>query len=413
MRHTGFRVSCCCNLDIEYATEVGSTGLVDSVAAAMQNKQTHPACWRCYDEEDRGHISERIRSLMIFPLEKLEEFDNQGIKEVDVEVGMKFSNLCNLGCRSCGSSDSSTFEKITKLELEFGLMARDLSEMPEYWNILLDHIDKKFQENHTVMIHPIGGETLVQPGVHKLLDWLIEKGFAERAILKITTSFATPISDALALKFQRFNKVVLLASIDSVGTNYHHVRWPARFEKVENNLDLLCELHWRHPDKFSEIGVMPIFSLNNIFYLDEILDYWADWGQDNQIALFMETMHLYRPIFLSIQILPVEYRDALTEILERCRDHVFFKIKANSGTLQEYIISTIDILKSQTGADENLFTDYLKFSADYDKRTGSDSFVGNDRLFDLLHPRHVEIYKQHHESANIIFPIHYNDNDHA
>lgn len=413
MRHTGFQVSCCCNLDIEYSTEIGTTGLVDSVAATMDQGKTHPACWRCYDEENRGHLSERIRSLMNFSLEELEEFNHRGFRDPQIEIGMKFSNLCNLGCRSCGSSDSSTFEKVTKIKLDFPSMAQDLSEMTEYWNMLLEYIDKKFHETETIIIHPIGGETFIQPGFHKLLDWLIEQDFARRSVLRVTTSFATPISDALIDRFKRFKRVELLASIDSVGENYHHVRWPAKFEKVERNLETLIKLYRAHPDIFSVAGIMPIFSLNNIFYLDEILDYWTKWSQDNEISMFMETMHLYRPVFLSIHILPSEYRQDLVEILEHCRDHAFFRSRANSGTLKEYITSTIDILKSQAGADENIFTDYLKFSADYDKRTGSDSFSGNSKLFDLLHPRHVEIYKQHYQSANITIPIHYNDSTHA
>ena len=413
IRHNGFRVSCCCNLDIEYSTEIGTTELVDSVATTMDQGQAHPACWRCYDEEDRGHLSERIRGMINFSLEELEEFNHRGFRDPKVEIGMKFSNLCNLGCRSCGSSDSSTFEKITKLKLRFPGMAQDLSEMTEYWNMLLDHIDKKFHETQTIIILPIGGETFIQPGFHKLLDWLIEQDFARRSILRITTSFATPISDSLIDKFKRFKRVELLASVDSVGENYHHVRWPAKFEKIERNLEILIKLNQEYPTIFPVAGVMPIFSLNNIFYLDEILDYWSEWKKGKNIIVFMETMHLYRPIFLSIHVLPIEYRSSLIEILERCRDHDFFRDRANSGTFAEYITSTIDILKSQDGADENLFSDYLKFSADYDKRTGSDSFSGNSKLFDLLSPEHVEIYKQHHDSANITIPIHYNDNDHA
>ena len=60
-------------------------------------------------------------------------------------------------------------------------------------------------------------------------------------------------------KFVRFN-----LSIDSVGTNYHYVRWPARFEKIERNVEHI--INTLEPYKFG-CSLDPVFSLNNIFYI--------------------------------------------------------------------------------------------------------------------------------------------------
>jgi len=407
IHHTGFDTNCCCNLDINYNKNHGSTDLVDQVRATMDQKKTHPACWRCYQEEDRGHISERIRGLVHYKFDQLEDFDRTGFKPSEVEIGVKFSNLCNLGCRSCDSYDSSTFEKITKRPKSTPDISQDLSEVPEYWNVLLENIKKKNQTTDQLIIHPIGGETFLQPGFHKLLDWLIEQGIAQTSKLRVTTSFATITSDELAEKFKQFHKVELLASIDSVGENYHHVRWPAKFEKVERNLEILTRLYQENPKKFPITGIMPIFSLNNVFYLNEILDFWADWIETTRVPIHMNTIHLYRPVFLAVDILPVYYRKYLIDILEKCQEHRFFDRTTKISSTYEYIISTIKILNNNDTANEDSFSDYLKFSADYDKRTGSDSFVGNKKLFELLTPEHIEIYQEFYKTANTSIPIYY------
>lgn len=410
MHGGGFKASCCCNLDVSYTDKIGTTDLVDEVREYSEQGRTHPACWRCHDEEKGGHISERIRGLMYYDLGKSEKIDDTVITHPNFEIGMKFSNFCNLGCRSCDSYDSSTFSKITGRELFDQRLAEDLSDMPEHWNVLLEQIRIQSQKDQELAIHPIGGETFVQKGFYRLLDWLVEENIAHKTVIRVTTSLATIISDELADRFKKFKRVELLASIDSVGENYHHVRWPAKFEKVERNLEIVTVLNREFPKKFLTLGVMPTFSLNNIFYLPEILDFWTRWSQDNKMGVYMNTMHLYRPNFLTIDILPLQYRQQLISVLKDCQNHQYFDPTAEntvSHTIVDYIKATLEILESRAGIDEELFQDYLKFSADYDRRTGSDSFHGNKKLFDLLDTQHKQIYHQHYDQVNLTIPIYY------
>ena len=415
IRQKGLSVSCCCNLDTSYSDKSLTTELVDEVSSTMAQRHTHPACWRCHDEEHRGHISERIRGLLGRHEVDLARFDKDGVDHPEVEVGMKFSNLCNLACRSCDSHDSSTFSKISGRPPPDPKMAIDLSDVPEDWDFITKHIKEKYQSrgDKQFILHPIGGETFLQPGVHKLLGWMIENDMAAETQLRITTSFATPLSDFLLDKFQQFKEVMLLNSIDSVGDNYHHVRWPAKFDKVERNLDLLVKLHNTNPQRFRTIGVLPTFSLNNIFYMPEILDFWHEWFEENRVPGLINTTHLYRPVFLSVDILPDQYRGHLLEIFENCLSHEIFRANKRVASLYEYVQATLAILNSPNNASESVFHDYLRFSADYDRRTGSDSFQGNRKFFNLLAPDHVDIYRRHYDSTNITIPIYYNDPDNA
>ena len=405
IHHNGFNVSCCCNLDIEFSKTNGSTDLVKEVRDAIEQKQTHPACWKCSNEDARGHVSERVFNLMGYTLDQLKEFEKTKVDDSWIEISVKLSNLCNLACRSCDSHESTTYEKITKLALRD--TPKNLDDMPDLWKQILDEIQAQHLTNKNIILHPIGGETFIQSGFYKLLDWAIEQGIAKDFKLRVTTSFATPISDELQEKFLKFKTVELLASIDSVGENYHYVRWPAKFEKVERNLDILNKLYLRAPDKFPVTGIMPIFSLNNIFYLEEILDFWTQWIGVYQAPIHFNTTHLFRPAFLAVDILPEPYRRHLLDALIRCQSHIFFKQRITTSSVGEYLKSTIDILNSHGSADEEMFQHYLKFTADYDRRTKLDAFHGNRRLFELLSPEHVEIYKNQYQISNPDHPIYF------
>ena len=56
------------------------------------------------------------------------------------------------------------------------------------------------------------------------------------------------------------------------------------------------------------------------------------------------------------------------------------------------MLSTVMNNKRNT---EPTFTEYLKFTADYDNRTDTDSYTLNSKLFDKLSDAHKHIYNSH------------------
>ena len=106
-----------------------------------------------------------------------------------------------------------------------------------------------------------------------------------------------------------------------------------------------------------------------------------------------------------VETLPTRYRAPLVEILEQAVDHELFKRYPTTLIQHEYFKSMLDLMKQPTQRKEQLFIDYLKFSADYDKRTGTNSFVLNNRLYDLLTPADQQIYHDHYASVDITQPV--------
>ena len=148
---------------------------------------------------------------------------------------MKFSNRCNLACRSCNSFDSSYWSEKMRVPSEPGLDV-DISDNDMYWQQMTAMIVDKHSQTDNFILHPIGGETMLQAGFIKLLDWMIDQGLATTTSIRITTSLVINLEE-LRDKLLQFRNIFFLASIDSINENYHYVRWPAKFSKVQSSLD--------------------------------------------------------------------------------------------------------------------------------------------------------------------------------
>lgn len=397
------KLTCCCNLDLGETDQEMDFAFLEKVRTEMRAKIVPTACGLCTRDEANDAISERMRYMRHLPDADFQRFADT-FETHEVQIGMKFSNKCSLACRSCNPQDSSLWAKTmaTPAPEEF---TQDLGLDERYWEAITGEITRKYSQNKNIIIHPIGGETLIQPGFHKLITWLVDSRIAPDATLRLTTSLAANLTDEFIAQLKKFRKITFLSSIDSVGENYHYVRWPAKFDKVESSLDRVVEMIRENPRQV-EISVTPVFSINNIFYIGDFLDWWQAWAKERDLSLWMDTIHLYNPTFLAVEVLPEPYRAGLAQQLERTISHEIFDHHPLTHVIRDYMVSMLKILREGV-ANEDKFTTYLKFTADYDRRTSIDSFVLNSRLFDMLTPEHREIYHQHHRTVSVSQPVFY------
>lgn len=383
------KVTCCCNLDLNMIRDELDFGFLDSVRESMANHHLPEACHLCKHHEDAGQQSERMRNLMGYQESEIDQLA-ETLTNSDVQVLVKFSNKCSLACRSCRADDSSLYAS------KFGgltshKITQDLSDDPLYWRIITQQIITSYESGKSLIIQPIGGETLLQSGFHKLLEWLDGQGFIPETTLRLTTSLAVNLSPDLITQLRRFRKVTLMLSIDSVGDNYHCVRWPATFDRVERNLDLVLGMQSQNSSQI-EYAITPVFSLNNIFYLPEYLDWWLAWADRSGVDLWMYTIHLYDPSYLMVECLPAPYRQQLVPIIDRACSHNLFSQHAKAYALQNYLIHLRQLLDRPY--DSAAFNRYIDYSARYDIKTSSDIALTNSRLFDQLTPEHRYLFEQ-------------------
>lgn len=382
--------TCCCNLDDElFVPSAGPDPFFD-IKHQQEQGQWPNACRKCRQEELNGGQSERLRSFVEMPQDRLGHFIKS--KQVsEFEVRIKFSNLCNLSCRSCNPRESSTFAKITNRTDES--FEDDLSLDTDHWSFVTKTILQKHNRYVHFFVHFIGGETLIQPGMIKLLTWMHEQGIASMVNLRLTTAMTVNPREEFLELLSCFKSVDILLSIDSVGDNYSYVRWPARFDKVQRNLETLVGYKsqmtivkgrkvFRPKWKCS---VSPVFSLNNIFYIDVWLDHWYRWYLEqgyvfhNYAAnLVSETEHL------DVQALPIQYRPALKQLLTSCLEHeIFQKWPDQMRGIYNFIITTVSELDTAPN-NQHLWQKYLKHTAYFDQKTKMDFTTFNQRLYNLF-----------------------------
>jgi hypothetical protein len=391
-------IICCCNVDMEKTTLGPNEDPFQEIKLSMESGQLPTACYRCINEESNGGQSERIRGILSLGPDEFPFDPNR-----NMEFRIKFSNLCNLSCRSCTPFDSTTYAKVTG-HTENTYLTQDVTEIDEYWEFIIANIYRKIETCKFFHLWLIGGETLLQPGVFKLLKWAIDQGLADRIGIKLSTSLSVNISEQLLGYFNQFHSIWFGMSIDSVGDNYQYVRWPVKFEKVENNLLRMLEFKKNYNKKFN-FSLDPVFSLNNIFYIKEYLDYWNQWFDAHESIIFLNTTLVERTSHLDIQALPVQYRSALGSILQECVDHpIFAKYPDKTTVMQGFISATIAEL-AQWPTDNALWDFYLQFTAEFDIRTKTQFSVLNSKLYDILDTTDKDTFNTKLSNVNTSKPV--------
>jgi hypothetical protein len=197
----------------------------------------------------------------------------------------------------------------------------------------------------------------------------------------------------LMTKMAQFRDVDINLSIDSVGDNYQYLRWPAKFIKIENNLSTLMG----HQTTLSIISgkktynprwrclVTPVFSLNNIMYIDEFMTYWCNWFDQHHYSFPIQPINLIeRTRHLDIEALPTQYRQPVIAYLQTCLVHdIFKKYPDRTRVLYNFIDSTINELVSQPESQDN-WLKFLSHTAYFDKKTEQSFAILNERMYNIL-----------------------------
>lgn len=399
--------TCCCNLDDSLFEPTTGPDVFSEIKQQQLDGVWPTACYKCLQEEQNGGQSERIRALVELPQDRFESFvRDQSISEFEFRV--KFSNLCSLACRSCSASESSTFDKITNSNID-ELYEEDISYDDAHWEFIITRIPKLMQKAEHFFVHFIGGETLLQPGMIRLLNWMVRTKLASKVHVRLTTAMTVTPSNELLNLLSQFSSVDINLSIDSVGENYQYVRWPARFSKIETNLDTLITyqstLTVKNGRKIRipkwKCAVSPVFSLNNIFYINDWLDYWYRWYQQHGFVfhnyvsnLTMQTNHL------DVQALPAPYRAQLATLLKECLLHpIFDAYPRHLAAIYSFLVITIAELENNQ-SQPDLWEKFLRHTAYFDRKTKLSFATLNQRLYNILSVDDQEKFKSIVENIN-------------
>lgn len=257
-------------------------------------------CEDCYEQEAAGFASMRNNSNKAFGqhMDLVEQTLPDGTSP-DMKLhywDVRFSNICNLKCRSCGSifssrwydDDVKLFGKALRPRVQFaGRHSEDV------WEQMQEHIP------YLEQIYFAGGEPLIMEEHNRILKLLIEKGNTQVRLIYNTNLTELKFKKESVLElWKHFPSVCVAASLDDMGERAAIIRSGTDWAQVEQNIrDLKRECP--HID----FMISPTLSMMNIWNFVPFHRYMIDQG-------FIE------PKDFNLNILqgPAEYRiDVLPE----------------------------------------------------------------------------------------------------
>jgi hypothetical protein len=292
------------------------------VRSQMLAGEESPECQLCWDEERAGLPSKRLHMLKHYPIDNIQHFQSS-IIDTDIfpleYIDLRFGNLCNMKCRSCGPSDSSLwYDDIVAMSgkdtFEFySTNTYQLKEINNTWTLKNDDFtwyeDEKFWDMmrkivpHINRLYLTGGEPLINKAQWRLLDLCIELGVSGQIILEYNTNM-TRIPDNAFTIWSQFKEIHIGCSIDAVGDLAYYMRYPIHWNEIQGNVFKLGNANCTNLlAKFS-----PTISVFNILELLTM----ADWLRENRMSNIrpVPSFHILEgPYYQNIQILPKETKE--------------------------------------------------------------------------------------------------------
>lgn len=253
-------------------------------------------CRLCWTEEESN-----VKSLRQQTINGVIDLENPTV----TYLSLKLSNKCNLACRICSPNLSSLWQsqfKKLNLDLHPVEMFKTI-DLEKFQDTRLDSLHKLSDNLHQLLIY--GGEPLINDEVIAYLEYLSNSGISKNIQLTLNTN-GTVYSDKLVSIFRNFKVVDLFLSIDDIDKRFEYQRWPAKWDKISNNIQNYSKLGGNIKVEF-----YPSMSILNVLNIDETLTKLSTY---NIPITFNNIIH--DPRILSLRNLPKEYKTVLIEKIE-------------------------------------------------------------------------------------------------
>jgi len=195
-------------------------------------------CEDCYEQEAAGFASMRNNSNKAFGqhTDLVDQTLPDGTSP-DMKLhywDVRFSNICNLKCRSCGSifssrwydDDVKLYGKALRPRVQFaGRHSEDV------WQQMQEHIP------YLEQIYFAGGEPLIMEEHNRILKLLIEKGNTQVRLIYNTNLTELKYKKESVLElWKHFPSVCVAASLDDMGERAAVIRSGTDWAQVEQNI---------------------------------------------------------------------------------------------------------------------------------------------------------------------------------
>jgi radical SAM protein with 4Fe4S-binding SPASM domain len=273
----------------------------------MLEEKSSKECSKCYEQESNGFVSMRNSTNKNFGQhinlvdQTLEDgtFPDFKLRYYDI----RFSNLCNFTCRTCGGWFSSSWyaeeEELYGKRNYPKIMFAGRTEI-DMWEQLEPHIP------YLEQVYFAGGEPMMMEEHYRILKELVKREMFNVKLIYNTNFSRLTLKDDNVLDYWKlFNNVSIGASLDGMGTRGEYIRKGTKWDQIERNREQMLETC---PN--TDFYVSSTVSLYNADHVTDFHRNWVDRGylkaQDWNVNI------LQGPERDRIDVLPQLYKDQIT-----------------------------------------------------------------------------------------------------
>ena len=309
--HAEMRVGQIGNCRTDTLKEIWNSTAQKQLRLDMLTETPNATCGRCYEQEKSGFFSGRQSANKHHGhhVARVEKTNDDGtLDQFEMTYwDIRFSNLCNLKCRSCGHIFSSQWYQ-DQAKLAGGSWKEQNTVLnyagrteTDIWEQLIPHLD------YVEQIYFAGGEPLLMEEHYHILDELVKRGRFDVRLIYNTNFTQTDLKGKSVFEYwKQFKSVAVGASLDASSQQGEYIRKGTKWSQVEANRRKMLEIC---PEV--DFYISPTLSIMNAWHLPDFHREWVDKGliraQDLNVNILQDPLH-YR-----IDIAPKEYKDRLRE----------------------------------------------------------------------------------------------------
>lgn len=327
---TGVAAPCCISKSCSTPTGMGNANterLLDLVNSEQMNQlrldmltgKKNDECANCYQYEEQGVFSPRRSSINDYyhRLDDVKNTNEDGsLSDFHMRYfDIRFSNICNFKCRTCGQEFSSQWEQENLRNNVSYAQSFPKNNNKEFLQDVIDQIEYM---DHAYFA---GGEPLIMEEHYILLEEMIRKGRTDIQ-LRYNTNFSNlkfKDKDLLGL-WQSFKyPVAVYASIDHYGERAEYIRHGTDWGKVESNLLMAASL------PYVNLQMNSVISVFNYLTFDEFYRYMIDLGIYTARSQASTVCNMSSPEAFTCHLLPPEYKAKGVESINNTIDYMASK----------------------------------------------------------------------------------------
>lgn len=316
--------------------EVWNSDKYKELRLAMLNGEKLDCCKRCYELEDSTYIWTLRKNHNQWFGDKhfdlVEKTNADGsIDEMRMAyMDIRFSNICNMKCRTCGPELSSLHaqehgelygkHEVANILKNNGSNIVNVAKHKDFWNELQQYLPDVEE------VYWAGGEPLITDEHYKILDHWIDIGKTD-VRLRYTTNFSNLRFKQKSIidYWKEFPDIQVSASLDAMGARAEFMRFGTVWDTVERNrqemLEHLPNIHFE---------LTPTISIYNAWNWP---DFHMDWVERGLVDIENCRLNMLTdPDFMRLDNIPNDYKIELRSKYIDYKAWAYDKIKDRIAT---------------------------------------------------------------------------------